>query len=134
MNRLQKKCFLASAGMHLLLPIILVLGSALTPREKPQEAQVLEFIPMITTDDKVSGGGERVHSAPAEPNRPVVMPPRPPEPQPPKVVERAPDPDPVPDLSESGKRKLPKVSTTPKYRNNPTARPSPKPPKDDSID
>lgn len=141
MNRLQKKCFLVSAGMHVLLPVILVLGSALSPRSKPEETQVLEFIPMITTDDKVSGGGEpNARSAQAELNRPITPPApaqRPVNPPAPKVTERADDPDPPKDADDApvevadgrreNKHKLPNVPTTPTVRktaNKPKAAPN----------
>jgi len=127
MSRLQKKCFLVSAGMHVLLPVILVLGSALSPRTKPEETQVLEFIPVIMTDDKVSGGGDpHARTAQAELNRPITPTPRPPDPPAPKVTERADDPNPpkdpdeapaqVADARKSNTRKLPNVSTTPTVR------------------
>jgi TonB family protein len=147
LSRLQKKCFLVSAGMHVLLPVILVLGSALSPRNKSEETQVLEFIPVMTTDDKVSGGGEpSARAAQAQLNRPVTPTPKPAEPPPPKVVERADDPDPPKDTGEApaeaadsrkeNKRKLPNVPTTPVARrtgNKPKTTINKTTPEDDSA-
>jgi TonB family protein len=116
--------------MHVLLPVILVLGSALSPRTKQQETQVLEFIPVMPTDDKVSGGGEpNARTAQAELNRPITPPvpmPRPANPPAPKITDRADDPDPPKDADEApvevadshreSKHKLPNVPTTPIVR------------------
>jgi colicin import membrane protein len=58
MNRLQKKCFFASAGFHLLLLVILLVGPAfLVSKSKPDNAPVLDFVPLKTVDALISGGG-----------------------------------------------------------------------------
>ena len=51
MNRLQKKCFVASAGLHLLLGLILVIGPAfVVSQSKPDNIPVLDFVPLKTVD------------------------------------------------------------------------------------
>jgi|ERR1041385_4247542 TonB family protein len=128
MNRLQKKCFLVSAGMHVLLPVILVLGSALTPKSKPHDNMpILDIIPLITTEKQATGDGNRnVRTALPQFNQPVT----PPQPAPkPKLAEKADDPDPPKDSPEesfeprkdSNKRKLPNVPTALTTRKNPNA-------------
>jgi TonB family protein len=85
MNRLQKKCFVAATGCHLLLTVILFVGPAfMSSNPKPEDFQVLEIVPDITTDAKVSGGG----NPNATPPPPA---PRPPTPQP-QVTPPAPQP------------------------------------------
>jgi TonB family protein len=139
MNRLQKKCFVVSTGVHLLLPVILVLGSALTPRSKTIEMPVLDFLAVDTNDKGVSGGGDpKAHTAPAEVNKPLVPDPKPPEPPTRKVekpVEPDPPKDPVPPKvdaesvdarKDSNKKKLPEVPTTLTTRKNTTPKVSAK--------
>ncbi len=123
MNRLQKKCVLVSAGFHLLLLVILLVGPAfVSSRNKRDDTPVLTFIPMITTDAQVAGGGNP-NAAPLAPApvppapQPPVKPP-PPRPQPIKEIVRPPEPSPEP---MEKKRKLPKVSTTVVRRPQPTA-------------
>src|SRR5436190_17654195 len=135
MSRLQKECFLVSAGMHVLLPVILVLGSALSPRSKPDDNMpVLDIIPLLTTDLEATGGGNRnVRTAPPQFNQPLA--PTQPAPQPerspaptPKVTKSVDDPDPPKDSPEESfeprndsRKKLPNVPTTLTTRKNPNA-------------
>jgi protein TonB len=67
MNRTEKKCIIASAGIHLLLLLILLIGPAfLSSKNEVDDSPVLEFIPVLTTDLKASGGGDpNVKSLPA---------------------------------------------------------------------
>ena len=66
MNRLQKKCFVASAGLHLLLGLILVIGPAfLVSQSKPDNMPVLDFVPLKTVDALMSGGGDPTAKAQA---------------------------------------------------------------------
>ncbi len=90
MNRLQKKCLIATAGFHLLLVLILVFGSAFfTSHSKPDETQLLDVIPSTTIDAMYSSG---VKAAQPPAAKPVVQPPAPqptpptPQPPPPKPV------------------------------------------------
>jgi len=93
MNRLQKKCVLATAGIHLLLLVILVVGPAFfQPRPKADDTQVLDIIPANLIDAPFTSG---VRNAQPPPPTPVVTPPQPqPTPPPPKPVE------PTPSLTE----------------------------------
>jgi protein TonB len=95
MNRLQKKCILATAGIHLLLLVILLVGPAFfEPRPKPDDSQVLDVIPANLIDAQFTSG---VRNAQPPPPTPVETPPAPqpqPTPPPPKPVE------PVPTLTE----------------------------------
>ena len=91
MNRLQKKCVLATAGVHLLLLVILMVGPAFfEPRPKADDLQVLDVIPANLIDAPFTSG---VRNAQPPPPAPVVTPPAPqppPTPPPPKPVEPTP--------------------------------------------
>jgi len=117
MNRLQKKCVIASTGFHLLLVVILFVGPAfLSSRDKADDMPVLDFIPMKTIDAAFSGGGNPTAKPPPtepQPQTPapqtqVAHPAPQPQPQPVKHVVSSPESSLVP--AES-KRKLPQVST-----------------------
>jgi TonB family protein len=138
MKRLGQKCFVASAGFHLLLVVILVIGPAfLSSKSKVDNSPVLDVIPGKLIDAAFSGGGNP-HGTPPPP-APIV--PRPPaavqpapQPEPVKAPEpvkvRAPQPRPEPvedvkptkpdptslETSNDRKRKKPEVSTTPVVR------------------
>jgi TonB family protein len=95
-NRLQKKCFLASTGLHLLLLLVLLIGPAFTASQiKPDTMPVLDFIPLKTVDSALSGGGNPNAKPPSATfEKPQPAPPAPavkPEPPPPEKV-RTPDP------------------------------------------
>ncbi len=105
MSRLQKKCFIGASGMHLLLLVVLFVGPAFMSGDKVDDTPVLTFIPTITTDDKVSGGGapkpptpqlppverpqvqQRIVQPPPEP----VRDPDPPKLETPKITKPSPD-------------------------------------------
>jgi outer membrane biosynthesis protein TonB len=58
MDRLQKKCFVASAGFHLLLALILLVGPAFLTSPSPAENEaILDIIPSKLIDAPFSGGG-----------------------------------------------------------------------------
>ncbi len=97
MNRLQKKCVLATAGIHLLLFVILLVGPAFFERRtKTDDLQVLDVIPANLIDAQFTSGVRG-----AQPPPPAVQPtPQPPTPQPvvappPKPVEPPPVPEKV---------------------------------------
>jgi TonB family protein len=79
MNRLQKKCAVVTAGFHLLLLVILIVGPGFfAPKPKADDLQILDVIPANLIDAAVSSG---VRSA--QPPPPVVPPaPQPPAPEP----------------------------------------------------
>src|SRR5215469_2544267 len=99
MNRLQKKCFIASAGIHLLLVLVLFIGPAFIPsKSKTDDLPILNFVPLKTVDELVAPGGgspkaKPVATAPIQQPapQPMVTPP-PPTPQPEPVKPREPDP------------------------------------------
>ncbi len=104
MNRLQKKCVIATAGIHLLLLLVLLFGSAFfSPRPKPDDTQLLDVIPSNLIDAAFNSG---VRNATPPAPAPVVVPP--PQPAPPtSAVQPAPQPPapkavvmPPPTLSE----------------------------------
>ncbi len=94
MSQLQKKCFLASAGMHGLLFLVLLVGPAfLVSRDKMDDLPTLDIIPAKLIDDmfyRISSPGPQQRAAPAPAPAPV-QPQQPPAPNPIK----APEPQPV---------------------------------------
>ena len=93
MNRLQKKCVLATAGVHLLMLVILLVGPAFFERRpKADDLQVLDIIPANLIDAQFTSGVRN-----AQPPPPVMLPaPQPPAPQP---VVSQPPPKPTPEPS-----------------------------------
>jgi outer membrane biosynthesis protein TonB len=97
MNRLQKKCFIASAGTHLLLALILLVGPAFLSAKSPRmdDMPLLDIIPSKTVDALVAPGGGTPPPRQQTPTPPAVPPavqtkpaPTPQDPDPPKVVEK----------------------------------------------
>jgi|ERR1051326_384966 outer membrane biosynthesis protein TonB len=117
MNRLQKKCFIASAGTHLLLMVILFVGPAFfSQKTKLDDIQELNFIPEKLVLGAVAGGGNP--RAATRPPPPPVTPSAPPEQRPqqierPKVVEAKQEKIDPESLETARERKphLPAVST-----------------------
>jgi TonB family protein len=84
MNRLQKKCVIVTAGVHLLLLLILIVGPAFfSPKPKEDDLQVLDVIPANLIDAPFSQG---VANAVAPPPAPVTPPPPVPAVMPPAPV------------------------------------------------
>jgi TonB family protein len=113
MNRTQKKCLVATAGSHLLLLVILVVGPAfLSSHDSVEDLPVIEFVPMITTDKPFSGGGNpNANPQPPTPQPPVQQ-------EQPQVVRPVAKPPtrtetakPVQKAEPPPKRSLPDVST-----------------------
>ncbi len=135
MDRLQKKCFIVSAGLHLLLALLLLIGPAfLSSRTKSDDMPPLDFIPWKTVDAQASGGGNpNAKPPPATP----PTPPRPEAAQPPPEPARQPLPPkdikpPRPEsesfeASNEPKQKKLQISTTPVLRKS-TAQKISKPP------
>lgn len=121
MNRLQKKCVIASAGGHSLLALLLVVGPAfLSPSSKTMDVPVLDFVPLKTVDALMSGGGNpnaRPQAAtPTPPITPVSVP-APSEPSTPvtpreTVHDTAPPETKEESLEVADKPRKPKISTT----------------------
>ena len=93
MNRLQKKCVIATAGFHLLLLVILFVGPAFfNSKPKADDSQVLDVIPANLIDAKLNSGVKGAQPPPT----PIVTPPQPqPTPPAPKIVQPAPPPPPT---------------------------------------
>jgi len=91
MNRLQKKCVLATAGVHLLLLVILIVGPAFFEPRPKDDLQVLDVIPANLIDALRTSGVRD-----AQPPPPIVTPaPQPPAPQPVVTPPPTPSPEPV---------------------------------------
>jgi len=88
MNRLQKKCAIATAGVHLLLIVILFIGPAFYSKPKADDLQVLDVIPANLIDAEFNSG---VANAAPPPPAPVVTAPQPqPTPPAPQPVVKPP--------------------------------------------
>jgi TonB family protein len=136
MDRLQKKCVIVSAGLHLLLLLIVVICPAFVSSKRPQTLPEINFVPSFLVDAAVAGGGN--------PNaRPPQVNPKPPEPTPappeqvftapPPRIQSRPEPEPAKpkepevksdleslEASKTARRRKPEVSTTPVVRRNNT--------------
>ena len=76
MNRLQKKCFIAATGFHLLLAAILIVGPAfLSSNPKTDDLPLLNFVPVKTVDSLMSGGGNPKAQPPPAVAQPAPQPP-----------------------------------------------------------
>jgi TonB family protein len=120
MNRLQKKCVITTAGIHLLLLLILIVGPGFfNPKPKADDTQVLDVIPANLIDAAFSSGVKNatppapapiVQPQPAPTPKPAVQPPPAPAPTLVERVERIfksepakPVPTPVPTENPSHK-------------------------------
>jgi TonB family protein len=96
MNRLQKKCVIATSGAHLLLIVILFVGPAFFySKPKADDLQVLDVIPANLIDAPFNSGVANATPPPPAP----VAPPQPPPPAP-VVTPPAPAPAPAPEKVE----------------------------------
>lgn len=101
MNRLQKKCLIATAGLHLLMLVILLVGPGFfAAKPKPDDSPVLDVIPANLIDAAFSSGVAAAQPPPPTPVVKLPEPPPAPEPEPPKPAPRPepvkpPDPEPV---------------------------------------
>jgi TonB family protein len=101
MNRLQKKCVIGTAGIHLLLFLILIVGPAFYNRQpRPDDMQVLDVIPANLVDAAVNSGVKNAQPPPPTPVQPQPQPPTPPQPQytppTPRIVQPPPPAPPTP--------------------------------------
>jgi TonB family protein len=120
MNRLQKKCVIATAGLHLLLLVILCVGPAFfNSKPKVDNSPVIDVIPANLLDIALNSG---VKGAQPPPPTPIVTPPPAPQPvavpqqqQPtppaPKIVQ--PTPVPQPTLAERLEKLFPPAPVNP---------------------
>ncbi|HXC34455.1 MAG TPA: TonB family protein [Candidatus Acidoferrales bacterium] len=125
MNRLQKKCVIGTAGIHLLLLTVLIFGPAFFNRPPKTDNTVLDVIPANVVDAALNSG---VRDAQAPPPAPAVIPPSLLQPPPapalePKVVQ-PPQPAevPTPSLLEKFEKMFKPANPTP-----PTVTPETKP-------
>jgi len=128
MNRLQKKCFLVSAGMHLLPLVLLISGAAFVPSRPPDpldNAPIIDFVPFKTVDALVEPGGGNPNARPlpaAAPQQAIEKPAPAPEPAPtpepvkpevkPEPAKRDPDPTPEP-VKPAPKPSKPEINLKP---------------------
>src|SRR5437588_11991967 len=67
MNRLAKKCLVASVGTHSLLLLILIFGSAFfVSQDKTPSPPVLKAVPTRLIDNALAGGGGSPKVAPSD--------------------------------------------------------------------
>jgi len=128
MNRLQKKCFIASAGTHLLLMLILFIGPAFMSAKNPksEDFQLLDFVPPRTVDALVAANSGGAPMQRQQQQQPPAAPPPVQESKPPPV-QKAQEPSNVIEKKEAEsfeakpqKPKLPQVNTTLKSRHSTT--------------
>ena len=151
MSQIGKKCFYASFGLHFLLVVVVIFGSAfLTTRDKPENARLVKMVdPKHLSDILKTGGGPLAnavpptrppaatppppvpevvaHPAPKPADEPVVKPaPEPPptvKPTPPKVEHRTPKPPEVTPVKPNPNKRLAKA---PVEKVKPEPKPEPK--------
>ncbi len=107
MSRLQKKCFIAASGLHLLLVVILLVGPAFlaahSRKTEDKDFKIMDVIPGKLIDEAFSGGGTPNPAPPTPapaptpapiPPAPTAVPvkptPAPPEPAKPEPAKPAP--------------------------------------------
>ena len=146
MNRLEKKCIIGTAGFHLLLLLILLVGPAFfAAREKPDDTPVLDMIPANLVDSATTGAASAQPAptppppappvvqqqptttpTPTPPVKPVVVPPTPAPPE--KILE--PVVKPVKEITKPMLEPVEKPAATkpapPKMTLTPTTRVTPK--------
>ena len=130
MNRLEKKCLIATVGLHLLLVLVLLFGSAFfTHHEKPDDTTLLDVIPANLIDAALSSGVKNAQPAAPTPPQPPqpIQPPTPPQPKPEPVKQ--PDPEPVKPAPSLVKQVENFFKPTPPkpVADEPTPEPAPKP-------
>ena len=111
MNRLDKKCLIASTGTHLFLFLLLIFGSAFfVARDTSLTLPPLKAVPTRLVDDALSGGGGNPKIAPSDAQQKgQTQVPQPPQPQPiAKPEPRKPEPKTEPKKAEPPKVKPPK--------------------------
>jgi periplasmic protein TonB len=121
MNRVQKKCLLASAALHGLLLLVLVFASAFqAPRMEKFDLPLLDVIPARTVEAAIYGGGDpAAQPPPPAPTPAPATPPPQPKPAPQPKPEPTPQPQPKPEVVPAPAPKP--ITETPK----PTPKPAP---------
>jgi outer membrane biosynthesis protein TonB len=94
MSRLEKKCFMGSASVHLVLVLVLLVGPGFITSRNPSDAlPVLEVIPANLVDAALAGGGNP-NAKPPPPSPIIARETVASTPAPPTVTPR-PEPEPV---------------------------------------
>lgn len=114
MNRLQKKCALVTAGFHLLLLVILIVGPGFFAPKPKADLQILDVIPANLIDAALNSG---VRDAQPPPPVPVITPPQPAPTHPQPVV--TPPPLPKPETPEPIKEIVKALTPEPKPAEKP---------------
>ncbi len=92
MNRLQKKCLIATAGFHLLLVLTIVFGAAFfTSHPKPDETELLTVIPANLIDAAFNSGVKAAQPPAPQPTPTPPQPTPPPTPPAPTLMEKVKD-------------------------------------------
>jgi TonB family protein len=98
MNRLQKKCLIATAGSHLLLIVALLCSGFIKSTPKADNVPLLDVIPENVVEAALNSGVRNPSKPPPEPVKPPApQPEKLPPPEPPKVQpppEKVPAPEP----------------------------------------
>ncbi len=128
MNRVQKKCLIVSAALHVLLLGVILFGAALMPEDRSAPFKPIKLYSLANVTDAPSSGGS--------PN--VVSAPLPPAPQPPAPVRPDPPEPPTPRSAPVSTREPEAVRPPPKFTLNPNElklakRDNVKPPKDNQA-
>jgi len=134
MNRVQKKCMIVSAGLHLLLAVMLIFGPGfLSSHSHETTPALMTAVPYATIEAVMNGGGDKSAKAPPaeatspEPPTPneVVVPPTPVAPPvqvTPPPVERVQPKQPEKELPPVPKEPT-RVNSTPRIEPTPTKTP-----------
>jgi TonB family protein len=127
MNRLEKKCMIAATGFHLLLLLLLVIGPGFLSRSTPApELPLIDFVPVRTVDNLMSGGGDPKGGTPPPalaPRPATVAAPPVPAPKP----EPAPEPAPKVPVTAKPAPKEPVVPKEDSFSTQVSSKPKPKP-------
>lgn len=119
MDRLQKKCLIASFSAHAFLLVLLLAGTAfIVPAKKTVEMQALRVVPTRLIDQAMSGGGGNPNIAPNQGQQKGTMQPLPPLPMPPPKRADTPPPPPPPTPPKTQKTDTRKTETLPPAKKN----------------
>jgi len=114
MNRFQKKCLVASTGLHGFLLLLFVFGSAFFVSKEPAP-QRINVVPTHLIEDALAGGGGNPNLARTEDRQKGTLVPQPAVPAPPQPVAPPPKPEQVqpPQSKPETKRPEPKKLEVP---------------------
>jgi len=123
MDRLQKKCLIASGTTHGLLLLVVLFGAAFfTPEKKNPPVAMLTMVPSKLIDGALSGGGGNPKIAPSDakiqgetlnPVPPQPQPVKPPQPKPVEVPKPTPQKPEIPKDPPKTVPKQPAIELTP---------------------